>query len=149
MPAGENATGLPEMTESPSRAGKCGGNQTRSPNFYLELLSWQGIPANEPIVLQAAHSLRNFSRMSPNISRSQTGCVAGPKSGIEASVGLTSRVSTTLTEPVTKRGNAVAGSSPELWDSGAGGVDLGHRSGKVLGYRSGRQRLCPPFVTGS
>jgi hypothetical protein len=43
MPAGENATGLPEMTESSSRAVRCGGNQTRSPNSYLELLSWQGI----------------------------------------------------------------------------------------------------------
>ena len=37
MPAGENATGLPEMRESSSRAVRCGGNQTRSPNFYLEL----------------------------------------------------------------------------------------------------------------
>ena len=54
MPAGENATGLPEMRESSSRAGRCGGNQTRSPNFYLELLSWQGIPARAPMVLQVA-----------------------------------------------------------------------------------------------
>jgi hypothetical protein len=54
MPAGENATGVPEMTESSSRAGRCGGNQTRSPNFYLELLSWQEIPARAPIVLQVA-----------------------------------------------------------------------------------------------
>jgi hypothetical protein len=32
---------LPEMTESSSRAVRCGGTQTRSPNFYLELLSRQ------------------------------------------------------------------------------------------------------------
>jgi hypothetical protein len=60
MPAGENATGLPEMTESSSRAGRCGGNQTRSPNFYLELLSWQGIPARAPIVLQEAHLVKKL-----------------------------------------------------------------------------------------
>jgi hypothetical protein len=55
MPAGENTTGLPEMTEGSSRAVRCGGNQTRSPNFYLELLSRQEIPARAPIVLQEAH----------------------------------------------------------------------------------------------
>jgi hypothetical protein len=55
MPAGENATGLPEMTESSPRAVRCGGNRTRSPDFYLELLSCQEIPACAPIVLQEAH----------------------------------------------------------------------------------------------
>ena len=35
MPAGQNTTGLPEMTESSSRAVRCGGTQTRSPDFYL------------------------------------------------------------------------------------------------------------------
>ena len=66
MPAGENATGLPEMTESSSRAVRCGGNRTRSPDFYLELLSWQEIPACAPIVLQEALLIDNCGPLDPD-----------------------------------------------------------------------------------
>ena len=37
MPAGEDATNWPEMTENPLRATRCGGTRTASPIFYPRL----------------------------------------------------------------------------------------------------------------
>ena len=57
MPAAEDATGLPEMTENALRAARCDGNRTKSRNFYLWLKSGKEIHAHAPIVLQVAQWL--------------------------------------------------------------------------------------------